>query len=238
MTFGELLDSIAFDAADTDGAYRTRALTWLNLARSHASNFAMWRSAIDPDVELTTAAATTDGLYSITGGYDQISGSFLYDETNENTIRHESFATLNAVDQAKETVAEPDWWADAGHDSNGDPQIYLWPVPDGTYTIRLAAYKTVTDITDEDLAVDPYFGPLAPWAPAIMAGIRYYADLNNNETPQQSVAQLQVFERMVKLRARKNGANTGTLKLKNVRSIASSSTGMGRFNPSHYNNRG
>lgn len=239
MTFATLLDQVAGDAGDAGGSYRSDARRWLNIVRSYVADKAKWRSAFDADVNITTAAATTDGLYSIGSGYDYISGRYLYDETNDRFIDHESFATLNAIDAAKSTTGPPSWWSDAGVDSSGVRQIYLWPIPDAAYTIRFAGYKLFTDITesnDEDTA-DPFFGPLATWSACLSAGLRYQHDLNNNEDVQQIALQLKTFEMLITQRRRSNAVDTtSVMQLENVKSRAGSLPVVGRLDPAHYRN--
>lgn len=235
MTFADLLDQVVYDSGDTSGEYRLRALHWLNQARAHIADQAKWRSALDPTAEITTSAATTSGIYTI-GDYDYISGDFLFDETNNQPIQYESFSQVNVVDIQKDTTSSPSTWSDAGADDNGNRQIYLWPVPSGTYTIRFNGYRKIADVVEGN-TLDPFFGAITPWGPTFYAGIRYYHDLNNNEQPQQTLAQLAIFDRFIKGRKKNNLLSPGaTLRLGIVRTQAPIVTG--RFNPAHYSNRG
>jgi hypothetical protein len=235
MTYADLLDQIAYDAGDTSGEYRLRATHWLNLARGDIADRGKWRSAVDPTASITTSAATTSGIYTI-GDYDYISGDFLYDETNNQPVQYESFSQVNVIDVQKTTTSSPDTWSDAGADSNGNRQIYLWPIPAGTYTIRFTGYRKLTDIVETD-SIDPFFGAITPWGPTFSAGIRYYHYQNNNEDASQIALQFKIFERFIKQRKRNNQLSPGaTLRLGIVRTQAPIVTG--RFDPAHYSNRG
>jgi len=238
MTFGDLLDEIAAQAGDESGTGRAQARRWLNLTRSYIADQAQWRSAFTADATFTTAAATTDGLYALSG-YSSVSGDYLYDETNLLPIQFESFAALNAIDPDKTTTGQPSYWSDAGMDSNGLRRIFLWPIPDSAYTIRYAAYKDLSDIAagNETLTLDPYFGPIPPWQSTFLAGLRYYMDLDSNEQPQQIALQKMVFDQQIKQRKRGNTVAPhagGTLSRK--RSVTINPTG--RYDPAHYANRG
>lgn len=237
MTFSDLLEQVAFDSDDASGDYRTAALRWLNLARSHIASSGLWRTAIDADVELTTSAATTTGLY-ILSGYDHLVNDWMYDETNDEVIEYESFGRINALDSGKDVTGNPKWWGDAGVDSNGFKQIYLWPIPDGTFTIRYAGYKTLTDITGSQstLSLDPFFGNVAPWGSCFAAGMRYYHDLNTNEDPNQIAIQRNIFMQEIAARRRHNDiARASGLRLMVSRTLQPIT--MGRFNPAHFDNK-
>jgi len=236
MTFDDLLDQVVADSGDTDGQYRTDALRWLNLTRADIADEHPWKSALKADATITTSAATTDGLYDLSG-YTWISGDYLFDETNEASIRHESLVMTNAIDASKDTTGNPAYWSDAGVDTNGTPQIYLWPIPDGTFTIRFSGYAVLADVAESATgsATDDFFGPLTPWGPTMSAGLRYYHDLNNNENPQQVALMLQVFKSKIRKRKSKDGlALPGSIPMQVVNTRRRIATG--RFNPSHYNN--
>ena len=238
MTFGDLLDQAAHDAGETDGEYRTNARRWLNLTRSYIADKTQWRWAFNAAASFDTSAATVSGFYSLSG-YERISGDLLFDETNNIPIKHEAFAVLRGMDPDKSVLSSPTYWADAGTDSNGDRQIYLWPVPSATYTISYPGIRALTDVVESQLTldIDPYFGPIMPWAHAFTAGIRYFQDLNNNEDATQIFAQLTVLEKRIDSRKRNNGVSPHAgLELQNVRS--SGHVAAGRLDPSHYNNRG
>jgi hypothetical protein len=186
-----------------------------------------------------TAAATTDGLYSLTG-YEHLIHDNLWDTTNETTINHESYSTLQGIDPNKETTGPPEYWADAGVDTNDERQIYLWPIPDGTYTVRFSGYKKLTDLgeSDDTLDKDPFFGLISPWSACFASGMRYYQDLNNNEDANQAALQLNIFNRLIRDRKATNMiAPTSKTGMEIVRHAALTPF-AGRLDPAHYNNRG
>ena len=238
MTVKDLLDQIVAVSADDSGAFRTNALRWLNLTRSYISSKGTWRSAMVADATLTTAAATTDGLY-VLEGYEHLVNDYLYDETSDATIQHESFATMNGIDPGKETTGTPAWWGDAGVDTNDNRQIYLWPIPDAAYTIRYAGYKVLSDLssTDESLSIDPFYGAISPWAAALTQGLRWYYDQDNNEDANIIFAGKRMLDNMI--RDRKNEqriSRSAGLKLGNIKT--SKPGVIGRFPPANFNNRG
>jgi hypothetical protein len=237
MTFGDLINHITARAGDDTSEFRANVLRWLNLVRSDIADSHTWRCAFVADGSLTTSAATTDGLYALNSTYEQVAGNRLYDETNNNIIFHESYALQNGVDVDKTTTGFPDWWSDAGLNAAGSRKIYLWPIPDGAYTIRIPHFKRLTDISDETVDVDPYFGLILPWARCMEAGLDYYWAEDDNESQTAIRDAYILFQAKIKQRKRQDTASPhGSLRLKNVRSSADKVTA--RFNPAHFDNRG
>lgn len=237
MTFNDLIDQVAFDANDDAAEYTAAARRWLNLMRSDVAATTLWKTALNPVATITTAATTTSGIYSLTG-YDFICGDYIFDETTRMAIEHNGLAQINIVDPAKNVFGPPQMWADAGMDTNGVRQIYLWPIPNDTRTIRFPGYRALVDIGESQLALDldPYFGPLTPWAGAFSAGMRYYHDLNNNESAAQIQIQQAGFHRKINQRKSHNRLSLSSkVHMADVRAPLSV-YGLGRFDPSVYPN--
>jgi hypothetical protein len=238
MTVKDLLDQIAGNADDDSPSFRAAALRWLNLTRSYIADTCMWRTAYDPAATVATSATVTDGLYDI-GSYEHISGSTMYDETNRRVILHESDATLQTIDSDKSTTGPPSWWSDAGFNtSTNQRQVYFWPIPDGTFTIRFAGYRLLSDIgTLESRANDEYFGPINPWAATFVAGMRYFHDLDNNEDVNQQAIQLRTFDRMIEQRRKTNELSpTSSLMLLPLRTSGRRGPMKGILDPGHFAN--
>lgn len=236
MTFADLLNEVAAQAGDDGAAFRTQARRWLNYVRADIADLGDWRTAFNADVELTTSSATTSGLY-VTTGYERISGKYLYDETNEMPLASQSFSEMQARDPDKSVTGNPQFWADAGVDSNDNRQIYLWPIPDGTYTIRYAAYKVLTEISesDETLTTDPYFGDIVPWAATFFAGLRYYMSVDDNEDIAQSELQERKFHKKIRQRLKKNSVSPhAAQQMAAIRSYRHVTAG--RLDPTHFEN--
>ena len=114
---------------------------------------ARWRTAMVADDTFTTTSATK--LYSLIGlassqKYEHLTSQWLWDVTNNGFISVDTLGLLNSIDNDQSVTGPPTKWADAGADSNQVKQIYLWPIPGGTYTIRFAAYKLLSDVTSSD----------------------------------------------------------------------------------------
>lgn len=240
MTVSDLLDQVYFDAGEPGSAFRTSARRWLNLVRSKIAEEGPWQAAFRPNVEFTTAASVTDGIYTLSDdstGFDYVVSAQLYDVTNSTTIKFEPRGRVRSADPDP-TTGPPTFWSDAGVDSNGFRQVALWPIPAAAYTIRYDGYLTLTDLTsaDDNLSVDPFYGPISPWASTFVEGLRYYHDVNNNEDSAQVELQRRAFDVAI---ARRKAAN----RLSSTSPMASEVIRTqlhpqpGRFNPAHYSNR-
>ena len=244
MTFSDLIDQITSNAGDDSSTYRAKCRRWLNLTRSDIGSDGLWKWALRAEATFDTAAATTSGIYPLTDssvssdGFEFLLGDSLIDRTNNRTIRHESMASMHEIDHDKETFGPPSWWGDAGATDAGVRRIYLWPIPEGTYTILFDAYKMLTDVdeTQDALEIDPFFGPISVWAGTMAAGMRYYYDLDNNEDPTQTAIQHRQFMKQISKRRTHNRLSLSAPQRLHILTTQAIGT-VGRFDPAHYANR-
>jgi hypothetical protein len=236
MKVSDLLDNVARTADDDSDEFRAAALRWLNLVRAHVAERARWKGSIRVDT-FSTSSSNTTGLYALSR-YSHLAESRLYDVTNKQPILHESHALLNEIDAAKETTGPPSWWGDAGSDGRGDRMLYLWPIPDGTFTIRFTGQSNLVDLesADEDATIDPYFGRLSFWADVFDEGLQYHRLRDTNENAEQTLAQLRIFDRFIDGKKMVDRVSpTVSIELKNIRQRG---LGMarGRLDPAHFEN--
>jgi len=241
MTYDDIITQTVFDAGDTSTDYTTAALRWVNMTRNKIAARGPWQSEVRSNIYFTTAAATTTGIYVLqdqnSNKYSGLKSDSLFDKTNEQTLRHESLATTWELDHDRTTTGKPNWWADAGLDSNGEKTVQLWPVPSGTYEIYFIGKPKLADITDTSVSVDPYFGPVLDWSEVMSEGVRLFHDLNDNSDPAQIVYQRKAFDEAIKVRkATEKLTVTSTLKLEPVNAQTEYQS-AGRFDPSVYDNR-
>ncbi len=236
MTFDDLYEQLKFDSDDRAADYQQAARRWLNLARSTIVDFGQWKSALDTEASLTTSAATTTGVYSI-GAFEFIHGLYMYDQSTNSVIVHESLSTAGRIDPDRSVTGPPTIWADAGADTSGNRQVYFWPVPDDTRTIDFHGYRQLADITDSDgtKSIDPFFGRLTEWQSCFSDGMRYYHDLNNNESAQQTFGQWGKFKNAIKRRHARNRLSLGApISLRSIRGVRRILPG--RLDPAHFRN--
>ena len=238
MTYADLLDQIAGNADDSTGTYRTSARRWLNLTRADIASRGYWRSALRNNAFIQTEANKAGGVFGIGTSYEFISGDYLYDETNNTVIVHESNQDILGNDPDRSVTGQPSIWCDAGQSNAGERQIRLWPRPDATLTISFTAYLRLTDVTpnEDNDTEDNFFGKILLWGPCFAAGMRYYADLDNNEEVTQSALQRQAFDNLVRQRMRAN--NVAPLSSNRIHPVKGTVLPtLGRLDPAHFSNR-
>lgn len=238
MTVQDLLDQSRRSADDNSDDYEAAALRWLNLVRSDVASKARWRDATVIDTFTTDTRST--GLYALIG-YEHVVDDWMFDETRENTIRYTSFPRLGAADPKQVVVGPSDQWSDAGVNSDDERQIYLWPVPDGAYVIRFRGYKSLKDLVagDKESSVDPFFGKISEWGACFSAGLRYYHELDDNESAESIMVSLKTWRDSIETRKTVNKITVNSsIRMRNIRTGGRAGPSRGRFNPAHYSNRG
>lgn len=234
MTFADLLGEIEKQSGD---GIRSQALTWLNYVRAEVADLHNWQQTLDVEKTLVTTANSTTGVFALDATVDQIVSSEMFDVTNNCVIQHDSLLEINIVDPDRSVSSKASAWAGAGTDSSGNRKIRLYPIPDAVNTIRFHASIRLTEIlaTDENLSVDPYFGPVLEWGACFLNGMRWYQDLDNNEDPTQTEIQRRRFLGIVVDRKkRSNTAAQRTYRLNNVNTIRP--LVFGRLPPAHFRN--
>lgn len=109
---------------------------------------------------ITTAAATTDGEYSLASDYDFGKLYNVVDTTNTNPLYPVLDEDFDQVYPGGTTTGNPLWYRLWGVDSDGYQLIQFYPIPDDTFTITYKYYRdpTPTDIetnTDNDSSIPP-----------------------------------------------------------------------------------
>jgi hypothetical protein len=238
VTFRDILDSAVFNSGDIRGEYRLRQLGWLNMARAEMADLVggLWNTALEPEAtfELTTGGMT--GIHALTG-YEFIAGDRIFNITDNIPILPGHLQDFGSADPDKSESSEPMFWADAGMGLSGNRQIQLYPVASHTINIRFPGYKTMTEITDETLDLDPFFGPVLPMAHVFFAGIQYYNALHDDSEAAKPAYQRGIFYDLAKKRHKKAGrlSSASAIAMKNV--VRNQQIGnRGRFDPSVYPN--
>lgn len=241
MTYDDIIAHLAFDSGDNSSDYSMAVLRWINATRGYIANNGPWETTKRSNIYFTTAAATTTGIYVLqdqdNNKYDGMASDSMFDNTNELTIRHVNLAATWELDQDRSTTGQPTFWSDAGLDTNGDRQVQLWPVPDGAFDIYFIGRAKITDITDSSVDTDPYFGPILPWSPVFLEGVRYFHDLSNNENYIQIRLQRKAFDQAIKSRKKTESLTvSSSLQFEPV-NARGGFTNLGRLDPSVYDNR-
>ncbi len=212
VTIGELLDIVQFNAGDFTSAYRIQARHWLNLVRSYAAGEGWWRSALNGEATINVSGANTNGIYPLKDAaapipqvYAFVEGDQLVDVTDNRILFYRHPRELERRDANLDEQNAPNFWTDKGYNSDGEPQIMLFPRPTVATTIRASMYRQYAAIDEnaDTLTVDPFFGPVDDWAFTFQEGLRYYLEQDENEMGTQS--QWLRFVDWVKRRKKKQG---------------------------------
>lgn len=135
----------------TSDTYSTMIGTMVNQAKREVEDAYNW-SFLKTVHSVTTAAGTQE--YSITSSNDRsrvyTKNKEIYDDTNDGILRP---MPKELFDREAYTVttqqAQPIYYFFSGKDSDGYLKIKFWPIPDGTYTIRVPMYTPQADLSDD-----------------------------------------------------------------------------------------
>lgn len=239
MTYKNLIDALVRDSGDEGTAYKANAYTWLNFARQEASVRGTWPSSKNSEASFMTDAGNLTGVYSLVG-YDNVIGDEMYDATNDCVILRDTENTLKSFDANANEFGRPTLWSQSGMTSDGEQKIRFWPIPDAAYDIHFLGSATLADITSaqEALTIDAYFGPLSSIGAMLMAGIRYYHDLNDNQDVIQVTNSRRTFYEAIKFYSSASGADSvKSSRLDPVGRRPFYQRPLGRLDPGHFNNR-
>ena len=237
MTYKDLIDTLVSDSGDKGADYRANAIRWLNLARQDAVSMGTWKSAKNSRATFTTSAANTTGIYELTG-MDAVIGGEMYDLTGHLPVERDTENKIMRMEVTPNQFGPPVLFADAGMTSLGERQIRLWPIPNDVRTIAYLGSVALIDVTsaNELVSVDPYFGPISSCGSMLQAGLRYYHDLNNNETAEAINRSMGMFHKMIKLLSAQSGIDPDSSTRMDPVNRRRFVMPMGRFDPAHYSN--
>lgn len=212
VTFGQILDSIQFDAGDFSTPYRNNARNWLNLVRSAIASMQWWSTALRGDAQMAVSGTVESGIYPLKdqatptpNKYAFVDGDSLYDITHGHVLQYKTRNEIYYDDPDVDHTSQPFYWTDSGFNDQGEPLIQLYPRPTTALTIQFPGYKqfTAVDENSDDFTIDPFFGPIDDWAYAFTEGMRYFLEQDENETGM--MAQDSRFMRAVRQRISRNG---------------------------------
>ena len=110
--------------------------------------------AWDWNVLKTTLELTTEDdsfRHILTGSNLRSKIYSVYDYTNKRRLEHMMPSEMNRRFMTEQTVQndKPRYWSHNGVNSSGVPQIDLYPIPDGAYTLYVHLKIPTDDITDD-----------------------------------------------------------------------------------------
>lgn len=237
MTYGDLLNALTSTSGDKGTAYRVNAMTWLNLARQDAASIGSWKSTKNSEATLTTDAGNTTGIYELTG-IDEVIGGEMYDTTSHNVVSADTENKIMRFEVTPNQFGPPVLFADAGMTALGEKKIRLWPIPDDVRVLAFLGGVALIDVTtaNENVSIDPYFGPLSSCGTMLSAGLNFYRAVDDNEDIANIAKAESAFHAAIRRLSSQSGVdlNKGTaLDAVNRRSVYIQ---RGRLDPGHYGN--
>jgi hypothetical protein len=114
-------------------------------------------------IQITTAA--DDFNYSLTGAGTSFKVFDVHEDTNDYDLTKASYHKMNHWLLSEPASGMPTYWDINGQDSNGDPVVNFYPVPDAaTYKVNFNM-KIKTDLSDDTTGSTDV--PV-PWLPIVL----------------------------------------------------------------------
>jgi hypothetical protein len=97
----------------------------------------------------TVSATVGDATYTLTGFGLDFKLSDAYNDTQNCRLKLISSQLMTSWTSLSDTPSgPPSHFSYAGNDSNGDPNIIVWPTPDGSYTLKFDATVREAELTN------------------------------------------------------------------------------------------
>lgn len=160
MTYLQLVNNVLARLRETEVSTMTNAAKlptlvgrWVNQAKREVEDAFSWNALFTQD-DITTVSGTS--TYTLSGFGDRYAIQFVLDSTNNNEL---TATTKFAIERERAFTSDsngvPRWWVISGVTS-GDPQIELYPTPNGAYTVSVFASVSQADLSaDSDVISVP-----------------------------------------------------------------------------------
>jgi hypothetical protein len=160
MNYVQLVNSVLRRLRETevssvsDNAYSKLIGEFVNDAKRQVEDAYAWNALSE-----TLSASTTDGIfnYVLEGSGQRFRMIDVLNDTSNSVVQNATTRWMN--EQFLLTSVQkgsPSYYNFNGTNSNGDTQVDLFPIPDGTYEIRFNVIKPqVTLVSDADVLLVP-----------------------------------------------------------------------------------
>jgi hypothetical protein len=157
-------------AGPTSTTYATLVGDFVNEAKREVEDAWKW-NVLRTTTSVTTAAGTQQ--YALTGAGKRFKlqhpNYSVYDATNLGRIYQKDAQWMKEALLNNTTQNEPSYFYFSGFDSNEDPYVTFYPIPDGIYTINFELVVPQSDFStgSETLSVPDWPVKLGAWAKAL-----------------------------------------------------------------------
>lgn len=189
MTYVQLVNSVlrrlreaeVSNVADT--AYSKLIGDFVNEAKREVEDAWNWIQ-LRSTIQVTTVASTF--RYTLTTAGDRFRMLQVVNDSQDFEMKKAPYDWMNtALTSNSSTTGTPSYWDINGQTSN-DPNVDVWPIPDGVYTLNFNMVLPQDDLSSDDteLTVPDYPVMLLAYAKAISErgedGATMYAEVMNN----------------------------------------------------------
>lgn len=156
MTRGDIKNRIKNQIGDTSGVNDSLIESYIDWGQQDMASRRDWEWLKETDATITTASGTEE--YTLATDCHKVSGQ-MKDITNERWIpefNKREFDMAYPSPSTTDDIGQPIYWYLTELDSSGNQKIKLYPIPNGTYTIRYDYIKRVSNIpSDSDNPIVP-----------------------------------------------------------------------------------
>jgi hypothetical protein len=168
MTYLEVINKILIRLREPeaitpmDSEYAQLIGQFVNDIKREVENSWEWLG-LRQTLTITTEASTTD--YSLVGAGDRYTIKDAFNSTREHRMRKVPYIWIRRqLDQVDVQNSSPYYYDVQGEDSNGDPTVILWPIPDGVYTLNYYCVVRQPDISSKSASAGSTIITV-PWEP-------------------------------------------------------------------------
>lgn len=153
MNYIELVNSVLRRLRETEvssvanNAYSKMIGEFVNDAKRQVEDAYSWNALSD-----TLSAVTTNGVfnYVLVGSGQRFRVTDIINDTDDVFLKYQTTSEMNRLFlMTSSESGSPMYYNFNGVDTNGDTQVDLYPIPDGTYNIRFNVIKPQPPLTSD-----------------------------------------------------------------------------------------
>lgn len=144
----------------TQDTYSTLISKYVNDAKREVEDKWDW-NVLKTEVSITTSANTYS--YSLTGAGDRFRVLSVWNDTQEVFMRRiEHWKIKQGLKTSSANTGVPVRYTFEGEDSNNDPKVLIWPIPNGVYNIDFHLIVPQAELTSGSTEIS------VPWYPVVL----------------------------------------------------------------------
>lgn len=137
----------------TENEYSTLIGKFVNDAKREVEDAWNW-TQLRTNIPITTASGTSQ--YTLTGAGDRSKVLTVINDTQDLVMRVAPYGYMKQLTDVGDTQNATPVYYNFDGQSSGDPQINVWPVPDGVYTLNFYMVVPQSELTGTTELTVPY----------------------------------------------------------------------------------